>query len=273
MDLSEKLNESAIVLDRFTQGFLPEIGIILGSGWGPVADRIQNPRFVSYADVPHMRESTATSHIGRFVFGELSGKKVMVMQGRLHGYEGYAAEEVAYPVWLMKKMGVHTLITVNAAGAVNESFCVGDYCLMRDMINFSGRNPLACLDADKLAFRFVPLKDAFNPSLRDVVKEVAAQIGAVMREGVYLGMLGPSFETPAEIKMFRGWGVDSVAMSVVEEVIAARHVDISVIGISLLTNMACGIGDSNPTDEEVLEVSKQKEKQSFALISGILERL
>lgn len=273
MELKERLTESTSYVRGIIGEFKPQIGIVLGSGWGPVADHVENPVCIPYADVPHMKTSTATGHAGQFVFGQLSGRNVAVMQGRLHAYEGNTAQEVAYPVWLMRFLGVKTLITLNAAGAVNPGFKVGDYCLMSDQINFTGHNPLDSVEADRLAFRFVPMLNAFNPELRDMVHDVAARLNVPLQEGVYLAVLGPSFETPAEIRAFRSWGADSVAMSVSEEVIAARHVDMDVIGISLLTNMACGIEDSNPTDDEVFVISRGKEEQSAAFIKAIVAEL
>ena len=151
------------------------------------------------------------------------------MQGRLHGYEGYSAQEVAYPVWLMHSIGVRTLLTTNAASTINEGFEVGDFCVMSDHINFTGRNPVRGVEPDKLAMRFFSMLDCYDPALREVAKEVAASEGIPLREGVYLGLLGPSFETAAEIRTFRGWGADTVAMSVCEEVIAARHVGMRVL--------------------------------------------
>ena len=273
MELKDRLEESAAFIRRKLGEFKPEIGIVLGSGWGPVAEIVEDPTFVAYTDVPHMKPCTATGHEGRFVFGLISGRKVCVMQGRLHGYEGYSGQEVAYPIWLMRVLGCDLIITTNAAGAVNTGFQVGEYCLMSDMINFTGRNPLDSVEADHLAFRFVSMLDAFSPVLRDIVHEVAALNGIPLQEGVYFAVLGPSFETPAEIRAFRTLGADVVAMSVAEEVIAARHVGMGVIGISLITNMACGIEESNPSDEEVFIISRGKGSQSADFIRAILEQL
>ena len=254
-------------------GRKPEIGLILGSGLGPLADRIQDAVRIPFGEVPHMKTSTATSHVGRFVCGTLSGKTVLAMQGRLHGYEGNTAQEVAFPVWLMHLLGVGTLITTNAAGAINEAYRVGDFCIMKDHINFTGRNPVVGTEPDQLAFRFFSMYEAYDPHLRALARQVADAEDVAVQEGVYLGLLGPSFETPAEIRAFRVWGADTVAMSVVEEVIAARHVGMRVLGISLCTNMACGIESSNPGDEEVLQVASRKQDDFARLITGVLDRL
>lgn len=271
--LKSRLEASRKVLLEKLGSLKPEIGIILGSGLGPLADHIQDALYIPFEEVPYMKTATASSHVGRFVCGTLSGKNVVAMQGRLHGYEGNEAWEVAYPVWLMHLLGVKILITTNAAGAINESYQVGDFCLMQDHINLTGRNPIVGTDPDGFAPRFVPMKDAYDPALRQVAKAVADELSISIQEGIYLGLLGPSFETPAEIRAFRVLGADTVAMSVVEEVIAARHVGIKVLGISLVSNMACGIEGASPCDDEVLDVAKSKEADFVALIKGIVSRL
>lgn len=271
--LKSRLEASQKVLLEKLGTLKPEIGIILGSGLGPLADHIQDALYIPFEEVPYMKTATASSHVGRFVCGTLSGKNVVAMQGRLHGYEGNEAWEVAYPVWLMHLLGVKILITTNAAGAINESYQVGDFCLMQDHINLTGRNPIVGTDPDGLAPRFVPMKDAYDPALRQIAKAVADDLSISIQEGIYLGLLGPSFETPAEIRAFRVLGADTVAMSVVEEVIAARHVGIKVLGISLVSNMACGIEGASPCDDEVLDVAKSKEADFVALIKGVVSRL
>ena len=271
--LKSRLEASRKVLLEKLGSLKPEIGIILGSGLGPLADHIQDALYIPFEEVPYMKTATASSHVGRFVCGTLSGKNVIAMQGRLHGYEGNEAWEVAYPVWLMHLLGVKILITTNAAGGINESYQVGDFCLMQDHINLTGRNPIVGTDPDGFAPRFVPMKDAYDPALRQVAKAVADELSISIQEGIYLGLLGPSFETPAEIRAFRVLGADTVAMSVVEEVIAARHVGIKVLGISLVSNMACGIEGASPCDDEVLDVAKSKEADFVALIKGIVSRL
>lgn len=271
--LKSRLEASRKVLLEKLGSLKPEIGIILGSGLGPLADHIQDALYIPFEEVPYMKTATASSHVGRFVCGTLSGKNVVAMQGRLHGYEGNEAWEVVYPVWLMHLLGVKILITTNAAGAINESYQVGDFCLMQDHINLTGRNPIVGTDPDGLAPRFVPMKDAYDPALRQIAKAVADDLSISIQEGIYLGLLGPSFETPAEIRAFRVLGADTVAMSVVEEVIAARHVGIKVLGISLVSNMACGIEGASPCDDEVLDVAKSKEADFVSLIKGVVSRL
>lgn len=271
--LKENLAESARVVAERIGGRAPEVGMILGSGLGPLAEQIEDAVYVPFGEVPHMKMSTATSHVGRFVCGSLGGKCVLAMQGRLHGYEGNTAQEVAYPVWLMHGLGIGTLVTTNAAGAINEGYRVGDFCVMEDHINFTGRNPVAGLEPDGIAFRFFSMLDAYDPALRRLALQVADELGIRVQQGVYLGLLGPSFETPAEIRAFRSWGADTVAMSVCEEVIAARHTGMRVLGMSLVSNMACGIEGASPTDEEVLDVARDREADFARLVTGIVERL
>ena len=271
--LKENLREAAYHLKVMLKGREPEIGIILGSGLGPLAEQVENPIFVPFGDVPHMKQSTATSHVGRFVCGTLAGKCVIVMQGRLHGYEGNTAQQVAFPVWVMNEIGVTTLITTNAAGAINETYNVGDFCVMSDHINFTGRNPVAGAEPDGIAFRFFSMKDAYDPELRALAIATGEREGIPVREGVYLGLLGPSFETPAEIRAFRAWGADTVAMSVVEEVIAARHVGMRVLGISLCSNMACGVEGASPSDEEVFEVASRRQPDFCKLVTELVRQM
>ena len=271
--LKENLHEAASRLHALIGGRKPEIGIILGSGLGPLADQVENAVQVPFGEVPHMRKSTASGHVGRFVCGTLAGKCVLAMQGRLHGYEGYTSQEVAFPVWVMHELGISTLITTNAAGAINESYSVGDFCMMVDHINFTGRNPIAGVEPDGIAFRFFSMKDAYDPQLRALAQSVAEREGINLQAGVYLGLLGPSFETPAEIRMFSRWGADTVAMSVCEEVIAARHVGMRVLGISLCSNMACGIEGASPSDEEVFEVATRKQPDFCRLVTEIVREI
>ena len=201
------------------------------------------------------------------------------MQGRLHAYEGNSAQEVAFPIWLMARLGIEQMITTNAAGGINESYREGDFCIMADQINMTGRNPVAAPEAAELAERFFSMTDSFDPGLRALAHESAREGDVRVQEGVYLGLLGPSFETPAEIRAFRSWGADTVAMSVCEEVIAARHLGMKVLGISLVSNMAAGVGSvdgvggASPNGEEVMDCAKMREGDFKRLITGIVARM
>ena len=269
--LKANLEEAAGVLRERLGDRKPAVGIVLGSGLGPLAERIEDAVIVPFGEIPHMKRSTATGHKGRFVCGKLGGKCVLAMQGRLHGYEGNTPQEVAFPIWLMHLLGVRALITTNAAGAINETYAPGEFCIMSDHINFTGRNPIVGTEPDGIAFRFFSMTDAYDPELRAVARKVALKRDVKVQEGVYLGLSGPSFETPAEIRAFRAWGADTVAMSVCEEVIAARHVGMRVLGISLVSNMAAGVEGSSPSDTEVFEVAKEAEPKFCRLIEGIVE--
>lgn len=277
--LNEQLAEAMLFMKQKLEGRAPRVGIILGSGLNPLAESIENAVYVPFADVPHMKKSTAEGHVGRFVCGIFGGKEVLAMQGRLHGYEGNTAVEVAFPVWLMHRLGVEVLITTNAAGAINETFSPGEFCIMSDHINFTGRNPIANAEAAEISERFFSMTDAYDPALRKLAIEAARDAGVTAHEGVYLGLLGPSFETPAEIRMFRAWGADTVAMSVVEEVIAARHAGMRVLGMSLVSNMAAGVGataessGAAPTGDEVMVLAKTREAAFLRFMREIVERI
>ncbi|MFQ9180829.1 MAG: purine-nucleoside phosphorylase [Eggerthella lenta] len=269
--LDDNLTLSAYVLRQRLEGREPTIGLVLGSGLNPLANEIADAASIPYAEVPRMKTSTAESYVAASSAARWAAS-VLAMQGRLHAYEGNSAQR--WPTRCAHGSAcVRTLITTNAAGALNPNYEVGDFCIMADQINFTGRNPIAAPDPANLSDRFFSMLDAFDPELRAIAHDVAAERGVRVREGVYLGALGPSFETPAEIRMFRSWGADTVAMSVCEEVIAARHVGMRVLGISLVSNMGCGIEGASPTGLEVLDVAKTREGDFSRLITGIVEQL
>ena len=271
MNLIEQLEEASLVLGRFLGDAKPVCAVILGSGLNSYADRLEDAKYLPYQDVPHMPHSTVPEHVGRFVLGKVPGteKTILAMQGRVHAYEGYSPTQVAFPVWLMGKVGIDILLTTNAAGAINPGYRVGDFCLMRDQINLTGRNPLVGQEANAIANRFVPMLDAFDATLRASVLKTAADCGISVHEGVYLGLLGPSFETPAEIRAFAMLGADTVAMSVCEEVIAARHVGMRVAGMSLITNMACGVEGGDPRPDDILDAAVLAEGNFAQLVYGL----
>ena len=271
--LKANLEEAASVLRERLGDRKPAVGIVLGSGLGPLAEQIEDAAIVPFGEIPHMKRSTATGHKGRFVCGVLGGETVLAMQGRLHGYEGNSPQEVAFPIWLMHLLGIEALITTNAAGAINETYAPGEFCIMSDHINFTGRNPIVGTEPDGIAFRFFSMTDAYDPELRAVARRVASERDVRVQEGVYLGLLGPSFETPAEIRAFRAWGADTVAMSVCEEVIAARHVGMRVLGMSLCSNMACGIENASPNDVEVFEVANARSADFCKLITCVVAEM
>lgn len=273
--LREAIAKTAASIEELLAGRQPVCGLILGSGLNFYADTLEQQEILPYKELPHMKVSTATGHKGRFVLGRVPGTEVWVlcMQGRLHGYEGVSAQDVALPVWAMQAAGIDTLVTTNAVGALNPAFEVGSFCVMSDHINFTGRNPIAHPEGNQIAERFVPMLDAHDPQMRAFLLDIAEREGVDVNEGVYLGLMGPNFETPAEVRLFASWGADTVAMSVVEEVIAARHVGMRVLGLSLVSNKACGIEGSDPNSDEVMDVAEKVKPEFTALMNGFLREL
>lgn len=247
-----------------------EIGIILGSGLGTLGEKIENSQYVDYADIPNFPVSTAPGHIGRFVFGTLNGKNVMCMQGRIHLYEGYEVSSVVMPIRVMKMMGVKNLIVTNAAGGINENFDVGDIMVISDHINFTGKNCLVGKNDDRFGCRFPDMSFGYAPALREIAFNCAEKLGMKLQQGVYIGCTGPSYETPAEIRAFRIMGADTVGMSTVQEVIAANHCGIDVLGFSLVSNKAAGLSGERLTEEEVLTIGRQKSEEMQTLITEIV---
>ena len=269
----EHYEQSAAYLREQIGDFRPEILMILGSGLGQFGDLVESPIVVPYADVPHFRHSTAPGHRGRFVFGRLAGKRVAVMQGRIHLYEGYSPEEAAYGVRVMKLLGVRTLIVTNAAGAVNTSFAPGQIMLISDHILLFPMTPLTGPNEDRFGVRFPDMSKVYTPALRALARAAAADLGVRLNEGVYMYFPGPQYETPAEIRAARVLGADMVGMSTVPEVIAARHCGLDVLGFSLATNMAAGILDQPLTEEEVLECGEACKTMFSKLMLRILETM
>ncbi len=248
----------------------PEIGIILGSGLGGIADAIENPVTINYKDIPNFKSSTAPDHMGRFVTGRLAGKNVICMQGRLHYYEGYSLEDVVYPVRVMKLLGVKTLIVTNAAGGINESFNSGDIMLIRDHINFMGANPLIGKNYDEIGPRFPDMTNTYTPKLIKLAEQCSKKLNIDLKSGVYIAFSGPSFETAAEIRAARILGADAVGMSTVPEVIAAAHCGMEALAFSLIANMASGVTDKALDGEEVIKIAQEKGKILQQLIIEIL---
>jgi purine-nucleoside phosphorylase len=251
----------------------PDCGIILGSGLGEFAEKLSERVVIPYEDIPHFPLSTAPGHKGNMVLGDCDGKYVMIMQGRLHYYEGYEMEEVTFPVRLMEVLGMKRLIVTNAAGGINESYKPGQLVIMRDHINLLGVNPLRGQNLDFLGLRFPDMTYAYDKNWREEALAVIRNMGRPGREGVYAAVPGPSFETPAEIRFLRAVGVDLVGMSTVPEVIVANHGGMRVLGVSCVTNMAAGVLEQKLTMEEVLETSARAADDLCDLLSAVLARL
>ena len=256
-NLSQAVSEAAEYL-RARLPARPDLALVLGSGLGGLADRIEDPVYIPYGQIPRFPVSTAPGHAGRFVFGRLSGRMVLCMQGRFHYYEGHDMAAIALPVRVLKALGCRALVLTNAAGGVNWDFSVGDFMLITDHINFMGANPLRGENDDAIGPRFCDMTHVYTPEFQQTARQVAAQQGITLREGVYLGYMGPSFETPAEIRAFRTLGADAVGMSTVPEAIAASHCGLPVLGVSLITNMAAGMAGKRLSGDEVIEIANQR---------------
>ncbi|WP_312108906.1 purine-nucleoside phosphorylase [Brevibacillus reuszeri] len=251
----------------------PTIGLVLGSGLGVLADEIENPVIIPYHEIPGFTVSTVVGHKGQLVIGKLQGKQVVAMQGRFHFYEGHGLDAVVFPIRVMKLLGVETIIVTNAAGGINQSYNPGDLMLISDHLNLTFRNPLIGANDDEMGARFPDMSEAYSKELRQLAKSVAAEQGIELREGVYAGLLGPSYETPAEIRMLRNLGGDAVGMSTVPEVIVARHMKVNVLGISCISNMAAGILEQPLSHDEVMETTEKVKTQFLALVNGIVAKL
>ncbi len=273
MSYTKKHSQEAVSFIESTIGFQPEIGLILGSGLGIIADLIEDAKVIPYHAIPHFPVSTVEGHAGELVAGQIQGKRVIMMKGRFHLYEGYAASFVTFPVRVMKAIGVKQLIVTNAAGGVNTDFEVGDLMLISDHINFMGTNPLIGPNDRELGERFPDMSEAYSKRLIQLAQKVAARQSFTFREGVYMGNLGPTYETPAEIRMARVLGADAVGMSTVPEVIVARHAGMEVLGISCITNKAAGILEQPLSHEEVMEAAEQVKPKFLQLVLGIIGEL
>jgi purine-nucleoside phosphorylase len=251
----------------------PVLGIILGSGLGVFAETFTEPTVIPYRSLPHFPVSTVVGHSGSLVLGKVAGIPVAALQGRVHLYEGYPVSDVVYPARVLGCLGIRQLIVTNAAAGINPEFKPGDLMAITDHINLTGSNPLAGANFDELGPRFPDMSSAYDPRMRMTALECAREQGITLREGVYVGLMGPSYETPAEIRMCRMLGADAVGMSTVPEVIVANHMGISVLGISCITNMAAGILPRKLSHQEVLDTAKQVEDTFMALLTGIIQRL
>jgi purine-nucleoside phosphorylase len=248
----------------------PRIGIVLGSGLGLLADEVDNPTAIPYSEIPHFPVSTAPGHAGKLVVGTFEGQSAAMMAGRVHLYEGYTAAEVVFPVRLLGMLGVESLIVTNAAGGVDPRFSSGVLMLITDHINLTGHNPLVGPNDERFGTRFPDMTEAYDPELRELAKRAAVETGVALDHGVYLGLLGPTYETPAEVRMTRILGGDAVGMSTVLEVIAANHMGIRVLGISCITNMAAGMLPRKLNHQEVMEAAARVSGEFAALLRAVV---
>ena len=254
----------------------PIAGIILGSGLNGLADSVQKAVHIAYSDLPNFPVSTVHGHVGRFVIGELEGKPVLVMQGRIHYYEGYTMGQVTLPVRVMQRMGIPSMIVTNAAGGVHPDFEPGDVMLTTDQLNLmgmSGLNPLMGPNLDEIGPRFPDMSQPYDRAYSDLARSVAKENGITLREGVYAGLSGPSFESPADLRFLRNAGADAVGMSTVPEVIIARHGNMRVLGLSGISNKANLDGSTITTHEEVIEAGKIITPKVEKIVRGVLRGL
>lgn len=270
MELIDKINEAANYIKNILAGQeVPTIAIILGSGLGLLADRIADQTVIPYSEIPNFKRSTAQGHKGNLIVGTLGGRRVMAMQGRFHYYEGYTMQEVTLPVRVMAKLGVKTLFVSNAAGAMNPKFRVGDMMIITDHISFMP-NPLIGPNLEEFGERFPDMTTVYSRRLRKVAQQEAANMGLTLQQGVYVAETGPTYETPAEYRMYAAMGGDVVGMSTVPEVIVARHCGMEIFGMSIVTNQSADLGEDclNSGADVVREANKAADK-----MSGLIERM
>lgn len=269
-DLMNRINQAKAYIEKQIGDRQIYAGLILGSGLGAMAEDIADPVFIPYKDIPFFPVSTAPGHAGRLVIGELEGKTVMCLQGRFHYYEGYSMDIIAFPVQVMKLLGVQRLIVTNAAGCVNRAWEPGNLMLITDHIKLIPDCPLRGKNESALGLRFFDMSKAYDPELADIARAQAKNLGIPLKEGVYMFFAGPNFETPAEVRAAAILGADAVGMSTVPEVIAAAHCGIRTVGISCMTNMAAGILSQTLNEEEVIETGNRVRGQFSALIRSII---
>jgi purine-nucleoside phosphorylase len=268
VSLAQRLDEAAaLVRDR--SPLRPAIGVVLGSGLGAFADALEEAVAVPFGEIPHFPASTVVGHSGALVVGRSRGVPVAVMKGRVHFYEGYGLDQVVFPVRVLGRLGVKTLVLTNAAGAINAAFAPGDLMVIEDHLNLLG-NPLLGPNEDVLGPRFPDMSEVYDRGLRDLTEAACRAASARCHRGVYVSLTGPSYETPAEIRMFRTMGADAVGMSTVPEAIAARHMGMRVAGLSCLTNMAAGVTDRNLDHREVLETGERVKATLLEVLARIV---
>jgi purine-nucleoside phosphorylase len=267
------LSDSAAQLVLSRTSLRPKIGLILGSGLGAFADSLSDATRVPYADIPAFPQSTAIGHAGRLVLGNAGTVPVAAMQGRVHLYEGYSAQQITFPIRVFGRMGIKSVIITNAAGGINLGFSQGALVLISDHINLQGTNPLVGPNEDRFGVRFPDMSQVYNRAFREIAREEAAKQSIILHEGIYAALLGPSYETPAEIEYLRRIGADLVGMSTAAEAIAARHMGMNVLAISCVTNMAAGILDQPLSHAEVMETGERVKTTFESLLRAVLPRI
>lgn len=279
MTYYDQVTEAAEFLRSHVRGLAPAVGIVLGSGLGAVAEAVADAVTVPYGEIPHFPQSTVEGHSGRIVAGHLGGTPVIVMQGRVHFYEGYTPLQVAFPMRVLGAIGIRAVVLTNAAGGIAEGYLVGQLVLIGDHINYLGWNPLCGQNEPRFAMlpgaglRFFDMTEAYSKALRALAHEAAREEGFALGEGIYLATPGPSFETPAEIRAMRTLGATLVGMSTVPETIVARHMGIEVLGISCVTNLAAGLSPTPLSHEEVNETGRKVERRLAGLLARVAPKI
>lgn len=252
---------------------MPKVAIVLGSGLGPLAEEVENPIKIPYGDVPYFPVSTVEGHAGQMVLGDLDGTPVVALQGRFHLYEGYDAGQVVFPIRTIARLGTKAIAITNAAGGIHPEFSAGDLMAITDHVNLTGQNPLTGSHDDRLGARFPDMQGAYDERFREILLEVAKDRGLELKQGVYSVLSGPSYETPAEVRMLRLLGCDACGMSTIPEVVASRQMGVRVLGVSLISNLAAGIAKHPLTHQEVIETAARVAKDFAGLMRAVLPRL
>ncbi len=270
MDIFENINDAVVFIRKRTE-LIPETGIVLGSGLGDFANGVSDSISIPYKDIPHFKKVRVKGHAGNLVIGKVSGKIVAVLQGRYHFYEGHDIKDVVFPVRVLCSLGIKNLIITNAAGGINAAFVPGDLMVINDHINLMGENPLTGDNDERLGPRFPDMSMIYDRVLSEKIISTARAMGISVKSGVYAGLRGPSYETPAEIRMLKTIGADSVGMSTVPEGIAAKHMGMKIAGISCITNFAAGIRDKPLDHKEVTETADRVKEDFISLLSSVVK--
>ena len=251
----------------------PRIAVILGSGLGSIADRLEDRELLPYADIPGFPKSGVSGHAARFVFGTLNGRPIVAMQGRFHYYEGLSMRQLSFPIYVLRQLGVEEIVVTNACGGINPDFNPGDLMLITDHINFAGNNPLIGANDEHFGPRFPDMTEVYDPALNDLARRVAASLSIHLREGVYAFFTGPCYETAAEIRAYHILGADAIGMSTVPETTVAHYLGMRVLGIACITNMATGIARTPHSHEEVLAIANASSKRFCRLLERVLSEM
>lgn len=271
-NLMQKMQEASDFIKSKTR-ISPQVGFILGSGLGELADDIENAVLIDYSSIPHFPASTVKGHAGKLVLGKLEGKSIVALKGRLHFYEGYSMQEITFPVRVMKAIGINSLIVTNACGGINQNFNPGDLMIIEDHINLMGSNPLIGKNIPELGQRFPDMSGCYDPDYVKLAQEVANKAGIDIKKGVYVAVSGPNYETMAELNFLRIIGADAVGMSTVPEVIVAAHASLKTLGISCVTDVIFKKHDHSVSHDEVIEVARRVKPTFIKLIKEIIKRL